>query len=72
MRLEEIELIVESDAAEKRVERLKADAKSASDRARQMKGRADASAEQLKMRQSRQKLLKLRQKAVTSTIKPHP
>lgn len=71
MRLEEIEQVWESDAAERRVERLKADAKSASDRARQMKARADASAEQLKMRQSRQKLLQLRQKSVTSTIKPY-
>jgi hypothetical protein len=68
MRIEEID---EGDAAQKRVDRMKANAKAAKDRAKQMKAQADANAEQLKMRQSRQKLSKLRQKAVTSTIKPH-
>ena len=68
MRLEEIE---KRDPAQQRVDRLKANAKSARDRAKQMKTQADASAEQLKMKQSRQKLSKLRQSTASTTIKPH-
>ncbi len=66
MRLEEIRNF---SAAEKRVDRLKANAKATKDRARQMKAQADASAEQLKMRQSREKLAQLHRATVGTTIK---
>lgn len=67
MRLEEIQ----PTAAERRVNRLKANAKSAKDRARQLKAQADASAERLEMQQSRAALTQAQRSAGASTIKPH-
>ena len=63
--------ITEGTAAEKRVERMKANAKSAKTRAKQLKVQADTNAEQLKMRQSREKLAQLHRANVTTTIKPY-
>jgi len=68
MRLDEIK---NGTAAEKRVDRLKANAKAAKDRAKQMKVQADTSAEQLKMRQSRDKLTHLHRSSVDKTIRPY-
>ena len=68
MRLDEIR---SGTAAEKRVDRLKANAKAAKDRAKQMKTNADRSAEQLKMQQSRQRLSQLHRSSVGTTIKPY-
>ena len=68
MRLDEIK---NGTAAEKRVDRLKANAKAAKDRAKQMKTNADRSAEQLKMQQSRQRLSQLHRSTVGTTIKPY-
>ena len=68
MTLEEIK---QNGAAEKRVSRLKANAKAAKDRAKQMKVQADTSAEQLKMQQSRQRLSQLHRSTVGTTIKPY-
>ncbi len=58
-----IDEIMEGDAAQMRVDRLKANAKAAKERARQMKNQADATGEQVKMRKARQQLAKLRQSA---------
>ncbi len=68
MRLDEIR---SGTAAEKRVDRLKANAKAAKDRAKQMKVQADTSAEQLKMQQSRQRLSQLHRSSVGTAIKPY-
>lgn len=68
MTLEEIK---QGNAAEQRVRRMKAQAKAAKDRARQLKVNADTNAEQLKMRQSREKLAQLHRSNVCTTIKPH-
>ena len=68
MTLEEIK---QSGAAEQRVNRLKANAKAAKDRAKQMKVQADQGAEQLKMQQSRQRLSQLHRSTVGTTIKPY-
>lgn len=68
MRLEEIKA---ASAAEKRVRRLKANAKSAKDRAKQMQAQADASAERLDMQKSRQELARLHRAAVATSIKPY-
>ena len=68
MTLEEIK---QSGAAEKRVERMKANAKAAKERAKQMKVNADKNAEQLKIQQSRQKLAQLHRSTVGTTIKPY-
>ncbi len=68
MRLDEIK---NGTAAEKRVDRLKANAKAAKDRAKQMKTNADRSAEQLKMQQSRQRLSQLHRSSAGTTIKPY-
>jgi len=62
--------IMEGDAAQMRVDRLKANAKATKERARQMKNQADATGAQLKMRKARQQLAKLRQQSLTKTIKP--
>lgn len=67
MRLEEIQ----PNAAEQRVERLKANAKTAKDRAKQLKSQADASAQRLNMQKSRQTLALLQRSAVTSNTKPY-
>ena len=66
-----LEEIMEGDAAQMRVDRLKANAKTAKERARQMKNQADATAEQLKMRKARQQLAKLRQSSNPNFVKPH-
>lgn len=50
---------------------VKASAKAAKDRARQLQAQADTSAERLDLQQSRQKLVQLQLKAATSTIKPY-
>ena len=68
MTLEEIK---QSGAAEQRVNRMKDQAKAAKDRAKQMKVNADKNAEQLKMRQSREKLAQLHRSNVGTTIKPY-
>ena len=68
MTLEEIK---QSGAAEQRVKRLKDQAKAAKDRAKQMKVNADTNAEQLKIRNSRQKLSQLHRSNVGTTIKPY-
>ncbi len=68
MTLEEIK---HGNAAEQRVNRMKAQAKSAKDRAKQLKVNADTNAEQLKMRQSREKLAQLHRANVSTTIKPY-
>ena len=68
MRLDEIR---SGTAAEKRVDRLKANAKAAKDRAKQLKVQADTSAEQLKMQQSRQQLSQFHRSSVGTTIKPY-
>ena len=68
MTLEEIK---HSGAAEKRVERMKANANAAKERAKQMKVHADMSAEQLKIQQSRQQLSQLHRSTVGTTIKPY-
>jgi len=68
MRLEEIK---QTDPATMRVNRLKANAKSAKDRAKQLKTTADMNAEQLKMKQSRQKLSQLHRSTVATPIKPY-
>ncbi len=68
MRLDEIEV---SSAAEQRVGRLKDNAKSAKDRAKQLTSQAETGAEQLKIQQSREKISKIRKAGLTSTIKPY-
>ena len=68
MTLEEIK---QGNAAEQRVKRMKDQAKAAKDRAKEMKVNADRNAEQLKMRQSRQKLVQLQRSTVGTTIKPY-
>lgn len=68
MRLDEIEV---SGAAEERVKSLKDNAKSAKDRAKQLKAQADTGAEELKMRQSRERLAQINKVGMTSMIKPH-
>jgi hypothetical protein len=71
MRLEEIVLLIEADAAEQRVTRLKANAKMAKERAKQLKVQAEKSAEQLAMQQSRAKLAQLHRATVSKPIKPY-
>lgn len=66
MRIEEI-----MPAAVQRVNQLKANAKTAKDRAKQLKAQADMSAEQLDMQKSRQTLAQVQRSAVTSNIKPY-
>ncbi len=68
MRLEEIKA---ASAAEQRVQRMKANAKSAKDRAKQLKVQADISAERLDMQKGRQRLAQLQRSAVTTPIKPY-
>jgi hypothetical protein len=68
MTLEEIRGANPADA---RVQRLKAAAKSAKDRARQLKALADMNAERLEMQKSRAALTQAQRSAVTSTIKPY-
>lgn len=68
MTLEEIE---QGNAAEQGVNSMRAIAKAAKDRAKQLKVQADMSSERLEMQNSRQKLTQLQRQAVTSTIKPY-
>ena len=68
MRIDEIKA---ASAAERRVKALRANAEREGERAKQLKARADVSAEQLEMQRSRQKLGQSMQSAVTSTIKPY-
>ena len=68
MRLDEIEAGI---AAKQRVDRMKANAKSMKNRAKQLKTQADASAAQLKMRQSRTQKSLVSKAAQPSMIKPH-
>ena len=68
MRLDEIKA---ASAAEQRVKRLKANAKSAKDRAKQLKVQADMSAERLGMQTSRQKIVQLQRVAVATPITPY-
>lgn len=63
--------IIESGAGEQRVQRLKLNAKLAKNKANQMKDQADASAEVVKQRQSREKAAKERKTAVRKMIKPY-
>lgn len=67
MRLEEIQ----NSAAKQRVDRMKANAKSMKNRAKQLKAQADASAAQLKMQQSRTQQSLVRKATQTSMIKPY-
>ena len=60
-----------STAAEQRVERLRDNAKSAKDRAKQLKTQADAGAEENQLRQSRAKLAQTKKADMTSMIKPY-
>ena len=68
MRLEEIKA---ASAAEQRVKRMKANAKVAKDRAKQLKVQADMSAEHLDMQKGRQRLAQLQRSAATTPIKPY-
>lgn len=67
MRLDELNL----DAVERRIKSMKAGAKSAKERARQLKAQADINAERLDMQKSRAALTQAQRSAVTSTIKPY-
>lgn len=67
MRLDELGL----DAVERRVKQLKANAKSARNRARQLKAQADINSERLDMQRSRAALAQAQRSAVTSAIKPY-
>lgn len=68
MRLEEID---GTSAAERRVKRMKDNAKAAKDRAKQLKAQADMNADRLEMQKSRAALTQAQRSAVTSTIKPY-
>lgn len=68
MRLEEIQT---SSAAEQRVDRLNANAKTMKDRAKQLKAQADASTSQLRAQNSRKQQALIRKASQTSMIKPH-
>jgi hypothetical protein len=67
MRLEEIE---QGNGAEQGVDSMKAIAKAAKDRAKQLKVQADMSSERLEMQNARKKLTDLQRQGMTSTIKP--
>ena len=67
MRLDEIR----PSAAEQRVNRLKANAKSTKERARQLKAQADMGAERLEQQKSRQAMAQLQRSAATTNIKPY-
>ncbi len=68
MRLDEIQ---PKDAAEQRVDRLKANARSAKDRAKHLTAQAETGAEQLQIQQSRAKLAQIKKAGMTSMIKPY-
>lgn len=67
MRLDEIQ----PSAEDQRVKRLKASAKAAKSRAKQLKAVADMNADQLAIQKSRQKLAQQQRSLVTSNIKPY-
>jgi hypothetical protein len=68
MRLDEIQ---PDTAAEQSVQRLKASAKAAKDRAKQIQVQADTRAERLNMEKARTKLGQLHRTAATTPIKPY-
>ena len=68
MRLDEIKA---ASAAEQRVKWMKANAKAAKDRAKQLKTQADISAERLDVQQSRQRLAKMQRSIVSMPIQPY-
>lgn len=68
MRLDEIK---QASAEERRVARLKDNAKVAKDKAKQLTTQAKVSADQLKMQKSRQQLTLPRTSTSIQTIKPH-
>jgi DNA repair exonuclease SbcCD ATPase subunit len=68
MRLEEID---GTSAAERRVKRMKDNAKAAKEHARQLRAQADMSADRLEMQKDRAALVQAQRSAVTSTIKPY-
>jgi hypothetical protein len=68
MRLEEIKT---ASAAEQRVKRMKANARTAKDRAKQLKVQADVSAERLDLQKGRQRLVQLQRSTVSTPIKPY-
>lgn len=69
MRLAEIE---QPSAEQSRVDRMKDSAKKAKDRAKQLDAQADLSANQLKARQSQQKLQQVRGLATSGATKSIP
>ena len=68
MRLEEIE---QSTAAEQRVQRMKDNARTAKDKAKQLTTQANVSADQLKLQKSREQVTKATRPSTASMIKPH-
>lgn len=68
MRLFEIE---QGNAAEERLKRLKDAAKVQKDKANQLTNQANMSADQLKLKQARQKVARPRTSGSAGTIKPH-
>ncbi len=68
MRLDEI---AQRYAEEQRVQRLKDTAQAAKEKARQLSAQANASADQLKTRKSRNDASRARSTSSTGTIKPH-
>jgi uncharacterized membrane-anchored protein len=68
MRLFEIK---QGNAAEERLKRLKDVAKVQKDKANQLTNQVNTSADQLKLKQARQKVAQPRTSGSTSTIKPH-
>lgn len=68
MRLFEIE---QGNAAEERLKRLKDAAKVQKDKANQLTNQANMSADQLKLKQARQKVAHSKTSGSTGTIKPH-
>ena len=68
MRLKEFE---QSTAAEQRVDRMKDNAKTAKDKAKQMTTQANVSADQLKLQKLREQLNKASTPSSMSTITPH-
>jgi len=67
MRLNEIE---QNTAAEQRVERMKDNAKTAKDKAKQLTTQANLSADQLKLQKSREQVTKATKPSTSTMIKP--
>lgn len=68
MRLDEIDV---STAADQRIKRLKADAKAATAKAKQLRAQADASASQLAIQKARKQQSLATRASVDSVITPH-